>query len=131
MASTEAEFEKLVSEAFGEIPEDYRDLCDGLAIRTQEYASQETLRDLGINDPLELLGLYHGINLAQKSVFDLVSMPDTVLIYRRPIIAYAKTKGLPLIDVVRHVLIHEIGHHLGFSDLDMEAIEQGAEGKPS
>ena len=130
MSVTEGKFETLVFEAFVEMPEGYRALCDGLAIRTEEYASRETLGELGMASPLELLGLYHGISLAQKSVFDLVSMPDTVLIYRRPIIAYAKAKGLPLIDVVRHVLIHEIGHHFGLTDVDMEAIEQGAESEP-
>jgi predicted Zn-dependent protease with MMP-like domain len=127
MGITAAAFERLVARAFEELPVEYRELCDGLAIRTADFASRESLDELGLDDPYELLGLYHGISLARKSVLDFASMPDTVLIYRRPIIAYADATGVPLEDVVRHVLIHEIGHHFGFSDDDMDAIEQAAD----
>jgi predicted Zn-dependent protease with MMP-like domain len=72
------------------------------------------------------LGLYHGINLAKKSTFDVQILPNEVIIYREAIAAYAAARGYALQDVVRHVLIHEIGHHFGFSDADMEAIERQA-----
>jgi predicted Zn-dependent protease with MMP-like domain len=123
MSVSVAEFDKLVRAAFEELAEVYRDACDGLGIRTEPHATDDVLRSLGIDDPSELLGLYHGVNLARKSVFDLASLPDEVIIYRNPIIAYARATGQPLADVVRHVLVHEIGHHFGFSDDDMEAIE--------
>lgn len=123
MSRHEAEFDALVREAFEELPAVYREACDGLAIRTEPYASDEVLTALAITDPAELLGLYHGVNLAHKSVFDLPGLPDEVIIYREPIIAYAEATGSPLAEVVRHVLVHEIGHHFGFSDDDMEMIE--------
>ncbi len=119
----EAEFEARVQDAFLLLPEVYRTACKGVAVRSQSLPSTETLQALGIEDPMGLLGLYHGVALTQKSVFDLAGMPDTVLIYRLPILAYAEEKGLPVNDVIKHVLIHEIGHHFGFSDDDMEAIE--------
>jgi predicted Zn-dependent protease with MMP-like domain len=123
MSVTATKFDELVRAAFEELPDVYRDACDGLGIRTETRAADDVLKALGIADPSELLGLYHGVNLARKSVFDLPGLPDEVIIYRNPIIAYARAKGRPLAEVVRHVLVHEIGHHFGFSDDDMEAIE--------
>jgi predicted Zn-dependent protease with MMP-like domain len=123
MTSQQAHFDGLVRRAFEELPEVYRDACDGLAIRTEPHAAEHVLKALDIDDPSGLLGLYHGVNLARKSVFDLPATPDEVIIYRDPIMAYARATGTRLADVVRHVLIHEIGHHFGFSDDDMEAIE--------
>ncbi len=119
----EAEFEARVQDAFLQLPEVYRKACEGVAVRSQSLPSSETLRALEIEDPMGLLGLYHGVSLTQKSVFDVAGMPDTVLIYHLPILAYAEEKGLAVNDVIKHVLIHEIGHHFGFSDDDMEAIE--------
>lgn len=119
----EDEFEASVQAALSGLPEVYRKACEGVAVRAQSLPSPDTLEALGLSDPLELLGLYHGISLTNKSVFALASMPDTVLIYRLPILAYAEEQGLPVDDVVEHVLIHEIGHHFGLSDDDMAAIE--------
>ena len=120
---SEQDFEKLVESAFEELPEIYREACHGLAIRTEPQASKEVLEGLGISDPIELLGLYHGVSLTKKSNFMIPGLPDEVIIYRDPIIAYSHRTGEPLSDTVRHVLIHEIGHHFGFSDADMERIE--------
>jgi predicted Zn-dependent protease with MMP-like domain len=123
MSHSAAEFERLVAEEYAALPEVYREACDGLAIRIERHASHEVLAHFEMNEPNELLGLYHGIALAHKSVLDLPVTPDEVLIYREPIIAYAHATRTPLRDVVRHVLVHEIGHHFGFSDDDMEEIE--------
>lgn len=125
MSDHEAKFEALVEQTFDALPEVYRNACAGLGIRTESEASGDILQALGISDPSELLGLYHGINLTQKSVLDLPSLPDEVILYREPIISYARATGRPLMEVVNHVLVHEIGHHFGFSDADMELIEQG------
>lgn len=124
MSVAEDDFEDLVQKAFEDLPDVYRDACRGLAIRTEDKASCEVLSALELSDPNLLLGLYHGVNLTRKSVFDLPILPDEVVIYREPIVAYASATGRPLGEVVNHVLVHEIGHHFGFSDADMELIEE-------
>ncbi len=124
MTVNEKQFDALVQAAFEDLPEVYRQACHNLTIRTEALASREVMAALGLGDPHQLLGLYHGINLARKSTFDVPMLPDEVIIYRTSIKAYAEAKGYALDTVVRHVLIHEIGHHFGFSDDDMEAIEQ-------
>ena len=123
MPVSAAEFEVIVHAAFDQLPDAFRAACEDLAIRVEAFADEETLAALELENPYELLGLYHGINLARKSVLDLPGSPDMVLLYRMPIIAYAAASDLPLENVVRHVLVHEIGHHFGFSDADMAAIE--------
>ena len=127
MSKSEAEFDTLVAQAFQDLPEVYRDACRGLGIRSEPQASSEVLSALEITNPFELLGLYHGINLTQKSVFDLPSLPDEVILYRGAIMAYARATGRPLAEVVTHVLVHEIGHHFGFSDADMDLIERSSD----
>ena len=124
MVNSETEFDAIVARAFEELPEVYRDACRGLAVRTEPQASDEVLASLEVTNPHDLLGLYHGINLTQKSVSDLPSLPDKVILYRDPIMAYARSTGRSLNEVVTHVLVHEIGHHFGFSDADMELIER-------
>lgn len=119
----EVEFEANVQAAFEALPETYREACKGIAIQAPSLPSTETLNALGLSDPLELLGLYHGISLTRKSLYDLPTQPDVVLIYRLPILAYAHARGLPVQEVIQHVLVHEIGHHFGFSDSEMEEIE--------
>lgn len=116
-------FQGLVREAYLELPEAYRDACSDLSIRTEPFANIEVQKQLGLDDPSELLGLYHGISLTQKSVLDIRRISDEVILYRDPIISYAHQRNLKLADVVKHVLVHEIGHHFGFSDADMERIE--------
>lgn len=125
-----AHFEKLVEEAFEGLPDEFREACKGVAIRAEPLPDAETLAALELTNPYQLLGLYHGVSLARKSVFDLPMQPDMVFIYRLPIIAYARAEGYALRDVVRHVLIHEIGHHFGLSDADMEAIEASSDAEP-
>ena len=126
----EAAFQKLVEAAFDELPQHFRAAAREVAIRAEALPDRETLAALEIEDPYELLGLYHGISLAHKSVLDLPNQPDMVFLYRLPIIAYAQAHGYELADVVRHVLIHELGHHFGFSDDDMETIEAAAGDPP-
>ncbi|MGI9410834.1 MAG: metallopeptidase family protein [Hyphomicrobiaceae bacterium] len=124
MTKSETDFDTIVERAFEELPDVYRDACRGLAIRTEPHASGDVLAALEVANPHELLGLYHGINLMQKSVSDLPSLPDEVILYRDPIMSYARATGRSLNEVITHVLVHEIGHHFGFSDADMELIER-------
>ena len=100
-------------------------LAEGVAaIFTKKKLDDETLDDLGLDTPFDLLGLYRGVSLDKKEGA-LIDDVDMVFLYRRPILDYWCETGEPLARIVTHVLIHEIGHHFGFSDADMEAIEAG------
>lgn len=117
---------RLGEKALGAIPPALAQHCEGLVIRAAEYADDDVLDDLGIDHPLDLLGLYHGVGLPWKSVSDPGGHQDMIFLYRQPILAYCRETGERLEDVVQHVLIHEIGHHFGFSDDDMDHIEAEA-----
>src|SRR5690606_10426482 len=97
-----------------------------IVFRIEDFAIDEVLDDMKIDDPFELMGLYQGTSLARKSVGDIPQQPDMVFLYRRPILDYWADGDETLGDLVAHVLIHEIGHHFGLSDADMEAIEAAA-----
>ena len=127
MSKDQQKFEQFIQEAFERIPEVFREACSDVIIRVESVPSVEVLTALKISDAYHLLGLYHGVNLTQKSVLDVTREPDMVLIYRKPVLAYSEATGIPLEEVVEHVLVHELGHHLGFSDADMEAIELSRE----
>lgn len=118
------EFEKVAWRVYQGLPQAFRDRCGDLAIRIEEFPDRETLLKMGLNTPYELLGLYHGIDLARKSSFDVPSGPDMVFLYRSPILRFEEDEGNGLGDIIAHVLIHEIGHHFGLSDADMEEIER-------
>ncbi len=117
-------FDALVRAAYAGLPAEFRALCGNVVIHTAEAAEPELLAELGIDDPLELSGLFEGVDLASAGE----APPNHVHLYRRPILAeLEETPGLTLDELVTHVLIHEIGHHFGLSDDDMHAIEDAAE----
>ena len=89
----------------------------------EDVADDDTLAEMGIEDPWELTGLYRGIPLTQKSVLDVPSQPDTVFLYREPILLEWIETEVDLFHLVRNVLIHEIGHHFGLSDEDIARLE--------
>lgn len=120
----ESEFEQLVDAAFAALPAQFREVCGPLVVRVDDFAALDVLDEMEIDDPYDLLGLYHGVGLPFQGHNDVRYGPDVVSLYRLPIINHARAEGLPLARVVRHVLVHEIGHHFGFSDDDMEAIEE-------
>jgi len=99
----------------------------GLVLRVDDFPDEETCREMQLQSPFDLLGLYMGRDLAHRSVSDIADAPDMVFLYRRPILDYWVETGEPLAHLVRHVLIHEIGHHFGFSDDDMDVIESKAD----
>jgi predicted Zn-dependent protease with MMP-like domain len=126
-APTISEFEALAADAWQRLPSEFRDKARDVLIRVEEFGTEEVLDSLGIDSPYDLLGLYHGVSLDKKSVMDLPRQPDMVFLYRRPILEEWAEGGEPLGDLITHVLVHEIGHHFGFSDDDMERIEAAAD----
>ena len=116
--------EAIAAAALESIPHELRDHVSSVPIRIQDFPDDETLEELGLESPFELLGLYHGVDLTRKSVFDTPGQVDMIFLYRRPLIDYWAENDVTLGELVRHVLIHEIGHHFGLSDEDMDAIEK-------
>ena len=123
-----ADIERLARAAYDALPPVFRQHCEGLLIRVADFAGEETLAELGagtgVADAFELTGLYQGIALTEKSVMDVATQPDTVWLYRRPILdEWAERGDVTLAALVAHVLIHEIAHHFGYSDDDIAAID--------
>jgi len=120
---TIADLERLAQEGLETIPAELKDHLGPLLIRVEEFPDEETEEEMELQSPFELLGLYRGVALPHKSVTSPVGEIDMIFLYRRPILDYWCETGEDLRHVVRHVLIHEIGHHFGFSDEDMERLE--------
>jgi predicted Zn-dependent protease with MMP-like domain len=125
-APTLKEFEDLAEAAWRQIPDQFRQLAKDVLVRVEDFATDEVLDSLGIESEFDLMGLYQGVSLERKSVMDVAQEPDTVILYRRPILDYWADSDETLGALVTHVLVHEIGHHFGLSDADMEAIEAKA-----
>jgi len=117
------QFEDLAQQTLQTIPIELREHVTDVVIRVDEFPDAETERELKLESPFELLGLYRGVSLDQKSVVQAPDNVDMIFLYRGPILDYWCETGEDLTHIVRHVLIHEIGHHFGFSDADMERIE--------
>jgi predicted Zn-dependent protease with MMP-like domain len=114
---------RLAEEAWGQMPPAFRDLAGDVIFRIEDFADDETLADLGMEDPFELTGLYHGVDLTQRSLMDPAPQAPIVFLYRRAILEEWIERGdVSLRDLVAHVLVHEIGHHFGLSDEAMDAI---------
>ncbi len=124
-APTAADIETLARAALEDIPAELRRRVQGIAILVEEFPDQATERAMGLESPFELLGLYHGVSLDHKSVSDAPEDVDRVFLYRRPLLDYWCETGETLEAIVRNTLVHEIGHHFGLSDDDMEALESG------
>jgi predicted Zn-dependent protease with MMP-like domain len=120
---TQERFETVAQETWDGLPAQFREIVGNLAIQVVDFADRHTLATMDIDSPWDLLGLYHGVGLPFKSVHDVAHGPDMIFLYRQPILRYARQEGEDVDEVIRHVLIHEIGHHFGFSDDDMEDIE--------
>jgi predicted Zn-dependent protease with MMP-like domain len=118
--------EILAHEAFATLPQRFRVLCKDLLIRIEEFPEDEVLADMELDSPFDILGLYQGVDLTKKSVADAEPGIDVIFLYRRPLLDYWAESGERLNHLITHVLIHEIGHHFGLSDEDMERIEQEA-----
>jgi predicted Zn-dependent protease with MMP-like domain len=117
------EFEAVAVAMTERLPAQYRDALADVTLSVANFAPRETLQSMGIGDRYDLLGLYEGAGLPSRSVWDPVRLPDRIFLYRIPILDYARRERQRPERVIRHVLIHEIGHHFGFSDADMARIE--------
>ena len=118
-----ADIEELANQALGTIPSRLKRQIGAVVIRVEEFPDEETEQAMGLDSAFDILGLYRGVALPHKSVSDPRPNVDMIFLYRRPILDYWCETGEDLADLVRHVLIHEIGHHFGFSDADMARIE--------
>lgn len=127
VAPTLAGIEALADEAFAALPADFRKLCEGVVIRVEDFPDEETLDDMECETEFDLLGLFRGRGLPQRgAVMETGEFPNMIWLYRRPILDYWAEHEETLGAIVTHVLVHEIGHHFGLSDDDMEAIEKRA-----
>jgi predicted Zn-dependent protease with MMP-like domain len=121
-----ADMEVLARDVFARLPAKFRTLCEGLVIRVEDFAPDEVLDDMDIESEFDLMGLFQGVGLPFRSESAPVQMPNMIWLYRRPILDYWAEHDETLGAIVAHVLVHEIGHHFGLSDEDMEAIEDAA-----
>ncbi len=119
------DFEALADAAIAALPERFRRAAQGVLIRVVDFADDATLDEMGMNDPFELTGLYDGTPLTQKSVMDQPDHPDTIWLYRRPILEEWIARGdVALGELVTHVYVHELAHHLGWSDADIATVDR-------
>ena len=123
--------EALASEVIARLPDAFRRHLDGVVLLVEEFADEETLAALGIEDPFQLSGLYSGRPFGSKSIDDSGTLPDMIHLYRRALLDEWVESGETLETLVAHVVVHEVGHHFGLSDDQMHALEreaaQGAE----
>ncbi len=120
----EGRFLEMASAAFATIPEELRNHVKGIAFHIEDFADDDILDEMEIDDEYELLGLYQGPSLGEAGFNDIRQDLNRIFLYREPILDYCDETGETVEWVIRHVLIHEIGHHFGLSDEDMERIEQ-------
>jgi predicted Zn-dependent protease with MMP-like domain len=121
-----AELEVLASDVYGRLPARFRKLCADLVIQIDDFPTEEVLDHMDAESEFDLLGLFQGVGLPFRAESDPIQMPNMIWLYRRPILDHWAEHDETLGAIVRHVLVHEIGHHFGLSDADMEAIETSA-----
>ncbi|CCG07671.1 metallopeptidase family protein [Pararhodospirillum photometricum] len=121
-----ADLDLMARAALDTLPEVLRAQCTDLVVRVEEFPDEEVQVSMGLESPFDLLGLYHGVSIDRKSLGDVPGGPDMVFLYRSPVLDYWIETGEDLNRLVRHVLIHEIGHHFGFSDEEMADLETQA-----
>jgi predicted Zn-dependent protease with MMP-like domain len=121
-----AAIERLAEGAIARLPEAFRRHLTNVVLRIEEHADDEVLDSLGIEDPFELTGLYSGRSMREESGWASGELPPMIHLYRRPLLDEWAETGVSLEALITHVIVHEIGHHFGFSDADMHAIEEQA-----
>ena len=119
-----AAIERLADAAIARLPEGFRRHLGNVVLRVEDFADDEVLEQLGIEDPFELTGLYSGRSLDKQDSWTSGELPPMIHLYREPLLDEWVETGVSLEALITHVIIHEIGHHFGFSDADMHAIEE-------
>ena len=126
LAPDAAEIERLADAAIARMPDRFRRHLEGVVLRVDDFAEEEVLAELGIEDPFELSGLYTGRPIGEQSSMLSGELPAMIHLYRRPLLDEWAETGVGLEALVTHVIVHEAGHHFGFSDAEMHAIEEAA-----
>ena len=121
------EIEAIARSALERLPKPFADSLGAVVLLVREFADDETLQAMGIDDPFELTGLYDGVPLTQRSVEDSGTLPERIFLYRRPILDEWASGEETLEHLVAHVLVHEVGHHFGLSDEDIDVLEAEVE----
>ena len=121
-----AEIERLAEAAIARLPAEFRRHLTKVVLRVEDFADDSVLDEMGIEDPFELSGLYRGRPISEESAWVSGELPPMVHLYRRPLLDEWVETGVALEDLITHVIVHEIGHHFGFSDADMHKIEDQA-----
>ncbi len=125
IAPSLALIEELAHEAVSTLPAPFREPATLIRIRVEEFAEDEMLEELGVDDAFDLTGLYDGIPLTEKSTADQMTRPDVVWLFRRPILdEWAERGNVSIQEIVTHVVVHEIAHHFGWSDEQIAAIDR-------
>ena len=122
-----AEMEVMAHDIFDRLPATFRTLCEGVILRVDDFPADDVLEEMNADSEFDLLGLFQGVGLPFRSEQDVAQLPNMIWLYRRPILDYWAEHDETLGHIVRHVLIHEIGHHFGLSDRDMATIEADAD----
>ncbi len=117
------EIEAIARATMKALPAPFADSLDDVVLLVEDFADDETLEAMGIDDPFELSGIYEGVPLTERSVEQSGTLPERIRLFRRPILDEWSGSDDTLEHLVAHVLIHEVGHHFGLSDDDMHALE--------
>jgi predicted Zn-dependent protease with MMP-like domain len=121
-----ADIETMAAEAYAQLPAEFHALCENLVIRVDDFPTEEVIEAMSLDGEFEILGLFQGVGLPFRSEGISGEMPNMIWLYRRPILDFWAEHDDSLGAIITHVLVHEVGHHFGLSDDDMEAIEASA-----
>jgi predicted Zn-dependent protease with MMP-like domain len=124
---TEDEIEAIARRTLARLPSPFAESLGAIVLRIEPVADADTARSVGLRHPMQLSGLYEGISLNHQSVSHSGTLPERITLYSRPILAEWRQTGVSLEQLVSHIVIHEVGHHFGFSDDDMHALEDDAQ----
>jgi predicted Zn-dependent protease with MMP-like domain len=121
------EIEAIARRTLESLPAPFSHSLGDVVLAVEDFADDETLKAMEIDDPFDLSGIYEGVPLTQRSVEQSGTLPDRIRLFRRPILDEWAAGGDTLEHLVAHVLIHEVGHHFGLSDDDIHALEDAAQ----